>query len=312
MRRVDLLITASREATENTNFSPDTGIQDSEFIQYLNDGQDRIFGALLSVHPLEFLVPKVIDAVARTSIYSIPSDCYLGSKIKQVEYSIDGQESTYYTLDKGVERERLRTQAGIPGFYIRRANKVILNPPPAAPGFIRFTYTQKLPRLDKRRGKVSAVTLDSATKTITALTIDVTTNTPDDIAEIIDNGYITIVDKDGSIQMQDIPISSIDTSTGVVTLDGAFTYVSGETIAVNNWLVIGKYASTQSSLDDSCERYLLAHCNWKILKRDSSNDSVESNDELTSMLAEIVNIYKDADDDINFVPILDTDYLTFS
>jgi hypothetical protein len=41
MRRVDLLITSSREQTESQNFSPDTGIQDSQFIQFLNDAQGQ-------------------------------------------------------------------------------------------------------------------------------------------------------------------------------------------------------------------------------------------------------------------------------
>lgn len=311
MRRVDLLINSSREETESENFSPDTGIQDTEFLQYLNDAQDRIYAAVLSVYPNEFQNEKIITCTAGTALVSLPADTYLGSKVKFIEYSANGQDSNYYKLEKGVTRERVNGYSGDPSFYIRRGSKILLNPAPSTNGTLRVTYFQKLPKLDKRRGKVGSVVLNTTNNTITSLVIDLTTMPIDDIEAIQDDGYMTLVDKDGNIQMQGIPVSMIDPNTGLLTLDGTFNFESGETASAGNWVLMGKRSTSHSFLDDSCERYLLQHCNWKILKRDSSNDSVESNDELTALVNEIVSAYKDADEDVDFITVLDTDYLSF-
>jgi hypothetical protein len=274
--------------------------------------RDRVYSNILKVYPNEFLVKKVTNTTTAVSTYSIPVDCYLGSKIKILEYSCNGDPVNYYVLDKGVSRERCNAAIGATQFYIREGSNVILNPPPISGAALRFTYFQKLPFLDLRRGKVLSVALDNVGQTITSLVLDVGTITPDDMLAIANNGYMTVVDKDGIVQMNQIPIASIDTDTGVVTLDGPFTFSSGQTISVGNWVCIGKNSTTHSQLDDSCERYLIAHCNWKIQKRDSSNDSIEANEELTSMLADIVEAYKDADEDVDYITILDVDYLSFS
>jgi hypothetical protein len=312
MRRNDILISSSRSETESQNFSPDTGIQDSEFIQYLNDAQDRVISNIFQVYPNEYLKEVIIPVSGGVALYNIPIDCYLGSKLKLVEYSPNNDPNNYYTLEKGVVRERFNGIAGVPSFYIRKGPTILLNPGPATSGSIRLTYFYKLPTLDIRRGKVSAVTLNPTSRSITSLTIDLTTMTTDDINNIQGNGYMTIVDKDGIVQMNQIPVSMIDPNTGILTLDGPFSFISGQSIAVGNWVCMGKNATTHSQLDDSCERYLLAHCNWKVEKRDSSVDSIEANEELISMLTEIVNAYKDADDDIDYITVLDIDYLSFS
>jgi hypothetical protein len=310
MRRVELLIEQSRRATESQNFSEEAGIQDSEFLEYLNNAQDRIFSRILSTYPDEFLAEDEQDAIIGTESYSIPSDAFMKTKVKTVEYSQSGQARDYYFLDQSVLRERYHGTSGNPCAYIRRNNKVLLQPAPSTAGSIRICYTRKINRLDKRRGTVSAVTLDSGTKTITSLTLDTTNLSANDIEDIEALGYICVVDKDGVIQMKDIPVSDIDQDTGLITLDGSFTYVTGETIAVGNYIVMGKNTSTHSELDDSCERYLIAHCDWKVLKRDSSQDSIEQSSELNDILSEIVDSYKDVDDDVDLVPILDTEYFS--
>lgn len=312
MRRVELLIEQSRRATESTNFSEEAGIQDAEFIQYLNDAQERIYSHILRVYPDDYLTEAELDATSGTGSYGIPVDAYLGTRLKMVEYSPNGQATQYYTLEKGVLKERFNGNTGSPSEYIRRGKQILLQPAPNTNGKIRLNYFQKLPALDKRRGAISAVVLDSGTRTITSLTIDITSISATDITDLQNLGYICAVDKDGNIKMKSIPISAIDSDTGVVTLDGAFTYESDETLAVGNYVVMGKYATTHCQLDDSCERYLIAHTDWKVLKRDSSSDSQEQNDELKDMIMEIVESYKDADEDVSFIPILDAEYLEFN
>lgn len=308
MLRTDLLIDEARQATENVEFTTETGVQDSEYIRALNDAQDRIQSLILNAYPRMFQKQKVIDAVKDQETYDIPVDVFMDSRIEKLEYSINRQLSGYYKLDAGVSDERLNSLSGNPSFYIRESKTVMLEPPPIQTGLIRFTYQRSFPRLDKRRGKVSAVTLDGTTKTITTLTLDPTILTDVDISLINKVEYICIVARDGRIKMKGIPVVDVNSSTGDITVD-TFSYEDGESIAVGDYAVAGKYTTTHSELPDICERYLLRFTEWRILKRDSSNDALEEDKELQKMEAEIVESYRQADNDVKEVPVLDSQYL---
>jgi hypothetical protein len=308
MRRIELLIDESREATESTEFSEGAGLQDSEFIRWANDAQERVFGKIAEANAQEREVEVDIDVVANQEAYDIPDDAFLRHKIRLVEFSSTGQEDDFYDLDKGSLKERIRG-SGTPAFWIRRDRQILIQPRPQSSGVLRLTYVQAPPRIDKRRGTISSVVLDSATRTITSLVLDATTFDSDNATLLANVGYLTIVDRDGAIKMGGIPVASIDATTGVVTLDGAFVYEEDETAAAGYYVVAGKRASSHCQLDDCVEKYLLAHMDWKALKRDSSNDSIEQADELSAMIADIVANYANADEEIQGVPIIDTQFL---
>lgn len=309
MRRVELLIAQSRRATESENFSEDTGIPDAEFLQYLNDAQDRVYGKILSVFPSCYMDEKIVSVVYNQEAYDLPEDAFLGSRTETIEYSSTGQEADYRLLRKVRIRERYNGNAGTPDEYVRRGKQILLQPKPAdSSATLRINYYKKLPTLDKRRAQVLDVTL--VDDEITVLHLDPTLLTQDDIDDIQLYSYITIVDKDGVIQMKNIPVSSVDGTTGLVTLDGAFHFEEGETIAVGNWVCVGQYSTTHSQLDDSCERYLIAHTDWKILFRDSSTDQIEENKELTQMITDIMEAYTEADEDVDGITVLDEDYMS--
>lgn len=311
MRRTELIIAQSRRTTGNTEFSDDTGYSDDDFIQYLNDAQDRVFSRILSVYPNINLTEEELDAVPNQQAYAIPLRAYLQTKLEFVEYSRTGQDKDYYTLEKGRPRERYNGHSGMPRYVIRRGRNILLNPAPSSAGKIRFNYYEKLPKMDKRRGVILAATI--AGTQLTALTLDTNDLVEADITAMVDQGYICVVDKDGVIQMKGIPITGIDIGTGIVTLfGGAFTFEEGDTVAVGDYVVSGEYSSSHSHLDDAAERYLQAHCDWKALKGDSSIDSAEASAELNQILSEIIDTYKDVDEDVEGITILDTDYLTFT
>lgn len=306
MRAIELLITQSRRETENEEFTDTTGISDEEFIEFANRAQSRIQTGISLLFPDLFLEEKEIDAVINQEDYAIPLDAFLGSRVELVEYSPDGTQSGYYNLDKGSKKERLSGVSSTPSFYIRRSGFILLQPAPQQAGTIRITYQKSLPKIDKRRAQVSAVTLTS--NSITSLTLD-TTQEIDDVA-LLEENYITVIDKNGVIKMKEIPITAISTSSGAVTVEAGFTFESGETIAVGDYVVRGKEASTHSQLPDVCQPFLIAYMNWKALFRDSSNDSVEQNQELKELMNEILASYGDPDGDVNRVPILTGDYLS--
>jgi len=308
MRRIDLLITQSRRATENVEFNDASGLGDEEFLQYSNDAQDRLQSQIYTIFPDIFLAEKEITATQGVEAFPIPDDAFLGSRIRLIEYTHTGLTKDYYSLKKGELFERISDIRSNPSFYIRRGNEFLIEPTSdTTSAKLRITYQKRLPRLDVRRGTVKSAVLDTGTNKITSLTLD-TSVLLDDTA-LLEEDEITIIDKFGFCQMRRIQILAISTSTGVVTVDPDFTFETGETISAGNFSVRGPESTTHSQLPNIAERYIIAYMNWKILKRDSSNDSIEQTQELQVIEQDIINSFKQPDGDVANITILDDQFL---
>lgn len=307
MKRLEHLIDQSRRATDNTDFTDTTGIPTEEFIQYINDAQTRIQTLIVQTNPDVFQSQTEIDAVARQEAYDLPSDTFIGQRIDLVEYSHSGQAQDYNQLKQGRLSERVSGLFATPAFYIRRSGTILLQPAPESSGKIRVTYTKQLPRLDNRQGVVGSVTLDGSTRTITSLILD-TTQTINDV-ELSSENYISVIDKYGTIKMKNIPISAVSAGSGVVSVDAGFVYSAGESISAGDYVVRGHNSTDHSELDDICERYLLEYCNLRILGRDSSDDVATTSPLLQGIEEDIVSMYREPDNDVDYVTMLDTQYL---
>lgn len=305
MRKAELLILQSRKATENQEFTATAGIQDDEFLEYLNNGQEEIHSILQSTFPSILTAYKVTQAIVQQEAYAMPRDLYLGTRIDMIEYSCSGRDQDYYLLKKGQLKERLNTQAGNPAFYIRRGNEILIQPKPQQSGLIRWSYQRAIPKLDVRRGTVLAVTL--STDQITALTLDPTQLLQTEA--LLEQGFITIVSGNGVIQMRSIPIDAIDATSGVVTVSPGFRFQPGEAIAVGDVACRGEFASTVSQLPDVCEKYLLEYCNLRIMIRDSQTDSSEVSGVLKKVEETLRLAYSEPDNDPDRIPLLDMQFL---
>lgn len=305
MRSLELLLTAVRRETDNLDFDSTTGIQDDEIIQYANDAQDEILSQIHMQHPLTLVKESVIDLTQDTEAVDLPFDVFLGERIVNVMYSQTGNQRDYYQLKKGSPAERFSGFSAEPSFYIRRGGQILLQPPPQAIGAkLRIIYQKALPRLDIRLAKIGAVT--TVGSAITALTLD--TSFPIKSDELVEEEFFTVFSQDGTVTMKSIPISSVDETVGTVTL-GSFTFEDGETIAAGDYVGRGKNTTSVSQLPDICERYLLAFMCWKILKRDSSDDAMTKLTELTAISQTIVDSFKEPDDDVDYIPIIDNQFL---
>lgn len=306
MRRIDLLIADARQESDNNEYTDDSGIQQSEFLRWADAAQTSIATRIQNRFPNVFQKEKLVSAVIGQEEYTLPNDVFYGCRIQQIDYSHTGLTNDYYKLMEGTLPERLNSTQSRPRFVIRRSNQYLLQPPPGEAGIIRLTYQKTFPRLDIRRGTVSAVTLDTGLRQVTALTFD-----PSVILyaqEMSDENYICIVDRDGNIKMKAIPVSSVNETTGVVTLFSGFTYDSGETIAVGDFAVLGSYSSTHSELPVEAERFLTDYMIYRSQRKDSSEDSIPANTELDTMANEIVETFSSPSADIPYVPILDPGY----
>ena len=304
-RKLETLITASRRATENQEFTDTAGIQDEEFIQYFNDAQEEIHTILNGMFPHILTKIKEMNLVSGQEGYTIPDDVFMGTRIDMIEYSQSGLDSDYYVLKKGSLKERLSGVQTDPSFYVRNGTQILLQPKPQTSGAkIRWSYQRTVPRLDIQRGTVESVTL--TTNSITSLVLDDTVFL--DSVGLAEENFITVADKNGVIKMRNIPVDSVSTS-GVVTVSAGFQFENGETIAVGDSVFRGKYTANFSQLPDLCEKYLLEYTNARILMRDSSTDADAISQVLLKVQTTLQTAFAEPDNDPDYVPVLDSQYL---
>jgi len=309
MRYVQKLITQVRKQTENEDVTNFTGIQDSEFLQYFNDAQHNLQALITQQHPSVFVREKIYTVSANQDKYEIPSDCYLGNKILNVEFSSTGDERDYYPLAQDSLKNRNSMYSASPYKYIRLDGNIILNPKPQSSGKLKVTYIYRVDNLNLRVGNVKTTT-SSVTSGVWSLDLNTV-----DISYLQNYDYICIVDKKGNQILKNLEfnptvntIEIIDPDTQAVT-DVYFNIIleasdSVVEIPSGSYLVAGENSTSHSNFDDSVERYLIAYCAWKILKRDSSMDSNEAIQELSRMSREIVDSYGLISDDLQLIPQL--------
>lgn len=310
MRSVTRLIEQIRNQTENEDFSDFVGIKDSEFVQYLNDAQYNLQSAIVHQHPRVFIAEEILQATAGVESYALPSDCFLGNKVHNVEYSATGSEDDYYVLEQDNLKRRAKGSSGYPSRYIRMSGKIMLTPLPQSSGKIRVSYVRRLPELQIKKAEVKQIYLNSvAVDQVVDSQNEFTITLDDDaftteIADLQKESHICVIDKHGDTLITNIPIVSV-TSTTITC--SAHTLKSGQSATIPAGAsIVGKDATTHSELSIETERYLISYVAWKILKRDSSVDSQEAFQELSLMQQEIVKSYAVISDDIQYIPQLNS------
>lgn len=316
MRYVGDIITPVRKRTANLDLTLGSstsviedvseGIGDQSILEYINDAQDHLQALIVNSYPREFVASKVIQVVANQEEYEIDDNVFVNNRLITVKYSSTGNARDYYRLTPQPLSRRNTDTNTDPSFYIRRNGKILLNPIPTnSAATIRPEYYRELDNLQVRAGVITARTL-SATQ-LTALTISTSSDLPNLISNAADK-YLCICDKDGVVQMYNVPYTSYDSTTGVFTLS-AFTFASGETAAVGDYITIGKYTTTHSGLPNNCERYLKVYAQLRMLQTDSSLDWKDEANELAKIETDIMDSFGDTDEDVQDFPVLDDDIL---
>jgi len=308
MRRNELLIKVLRESVEFPHNDGDTdSVSDLEFVQYLNDGQDQIYGEIVDAHSNFYLTTALIDLVANQQQYTLPTDVYMGSKIKKVEYKYGSGAQEYYILRPGTEFD-LRTHftTTVPYLYVRGKDYLKISPLPDSnqTSALRVTYTKKPRRLDIRRGIISSASKTGST--LNSLTISLTPSLNKDSGTVSAardllnvSDYICVVNSDGTSVLDAVPIDSYDSSTGIITVKSGFTTTVAQGTFAGNYIVTGKYSTTHSELPDNCERYLLLYTTLKLLRRGGNQfETQEARNELGLVTQNILDSFANPDDDV--------------
>ena len=307
MRQVNLLINQCRRSTGNTEFTPSSGVQDAEFLQYINDGQEEIHSILNQLFPTILYKIQTIDVQQNVEAYDLPWDTYLGTRVDFVEYSASGLDQDFYPIKKGSVKERVNGQAGNPSFYIRINDQLFIQPRPQQGGKLRVTYQKAIPKLDLRRGQILSVVTSG--NQITSLTLD--NSVQIDSEELIEQGYFTVIDKDGVVKMHSIPIEAIDTTTGVVTLGAGFEFDDDESIEAGDFLCAGPFSATLSLLPDVCEKFLIEYTNVRVFMRDSNTDAGDVGQVLLKVQDTLTKAFAEPSNDPDTIPILDGQYFMY-
>ena len=306
------LITAVRRLTENEGtVNANVGISDEEFLQYFNDAQDYLMFGLEFINRKPYTREVKMDSVNAQEAYDLPARTYLGHNVVVVEYALTGNINDYVELRLTTVHERDTTNA-TPWRYIIRNKQILLNPTPnlSVTNGIRIQYVERLDRLDKRRAQVDAITVSSGQ--VTALTVDITDYTNyfsgatafSDTSILVDD-YFSIVGADGAVKARNIPITAINTSTGVCTITSYTPEATTETGAINDYLVAGTSAVTNTDILTEFESFMIDFCSERIFRRDGNTQ--EADGMMTKMAIweeKMANAYRAMSDDVQFVTVL--------
>jgi hypothetical protein len=309
LERLDILQRDARLQSGNKAYTPTSGVRMSEVVRYFNEGQEGIQNKILQTKSSLFTRQTSITVTPGVATYptpaTIPNVVHTGGNIIGVSYSFDGNQQNFYPLDLRSPRQEVSVNA-YPTSYFLRDGQIVLSPIPNQAGTLRVDYQYTLPALDIRRGLISAHDLSSITLTLNTTFL---TETAEDLAAgLVD--YISVVDKDGQIIANSIPVTGYNSSTRVISC----TLTSAQNTAIQNntnWVVFGSWTTTNSALPPICRRYLVHYAARLIQMRDSNSETTVTKDLLDELEAEILASTADLEEDITAVALLDTTYLNY-
>jgi hypothetical protein len=308
MKYVGDLITEIRRDTRNEDVptgSEQVGISTEDFLRYLNFAQEKCQAIAISAKSTKFQAVKEIALQPGVAQYPIRDRVYLEEHILDVMYSDTGQARNYYKIPERALSQRI-DYPGTPNFYIRRGGSVILCPLYNSLGAkIRVTYDRAVDSLDIRRGTVIDATIIS--NALINLQLDIDTDDADALSRA---QFVCINDAFGNVTMYNIPVIGYNASTGILAIkDTSFAFQAGETASVGSFVTVGQYSTTHSKLNHLCERYMAQYAEYKIFRRDSSNDANAARDDMRETLREISISYSETPRDEGEIQINNPDLM---
>ncbi len=304
MKRLEQLITIARELSGNTRYDTDSGVSQNVFVQYFNTAQDSLLKQVVNLKSKYLLkTSDAISVVSGQETYSYPYDLYI-QNIDTIRWSNNTSNAYFQTLSKCVPKEKVTSSLGFPYGYILEKDGYHLNPP-INTGYLYLDYIQTLPRLQVKNGAVTAVTLNGS-NVLSALTVS--TSGAYSTAAINDDYYLCVVDKHGIQKARNIEYTS--ETAGVFTLSSQ-TLGDDQTIAVGDYITIGKNTSNLPSWPDICESFLIDFVVYSAKYGDSSKWSAEAKQYMTDAFLLLSGSFATPSDDLCEIPITNYDYSGF-
>jgi hypothetical protein len=280
MRRTEYLITELRNSTDNRNTN---AVKDAEIISYLNYAQKLIQNIIFKNNPdARFFNKSVEYSYSASGEYDLPDDVLAKNAIQKVEYK---NGTRYAPIDLINSAE-----SGRSGYYVEDSKVIIQG---YASLDVKITYFKALPRMDKRWGKVSAI---SSGVSLTLTGADSDLSTLDD--------YVTVVDKNGTQIRDGIFVDSY--ALPILATTDALT-----SITTDHYVCSGKNSVGVSELPDECEPYLLDYARQRIYTRNVYEDASKQVFFTDKQEADISSLFSNNQKDFITLPITDYDAMDF-
>lgn len=304
MKSVERLIQRIRRETRNENNSntvASDSLSDEEFIDALNDAQERLQSLISGVYSVFFERQVTIPVVNGQSEYVIDDNVYLGNRIVEIKYTATNDERDFYELENRDIKE-IDHREGLPCAYVRTAKTVILYPVPnRSNSKMKVTYEKTLPKLDKKRGVIA-----SGTQSVGVINIVITT--PDSFLEDIFIGEkVTIVNEDGEVTANKLKVTGYNSGTKTLSFEEQ-DYTFGTEIQVGYSVLLGGDSVNVSELPDICERYLIAYGMWQILNRDDLKLAGRAKERVGLIEDDIINSFAEESRDVKYIPIYNKEF----
>jgi hypothetical protein len=298
MRRLEILIDLARELSQNQRYDANSGVSQKLFTHYFQSAQDSLQKNLINAKTKFRLVQQVTPVVDGQEQYSYPSDIYL-QNIDTLEWSQNNQD--WIPLDRSLTKDRQNVRVGYPFGYWTREDGFMLTPPLES-GYLRINYIRKVKRLEKRSGKITTVTGTP----ITAIVLDASEASYDpNYIALYDS--ITIVGANGVVKVPSIPITGLTTNT--INIPN-YTLGTGETVAAGDYVLADGGCVNIAEFPDICESFFIKYANYSAKFGDSSQWTTQARDDMAQSFKEVLDSFALLTDDIQWLPIINTDYLS--
>lgn len=290
--RTDLLLKKARVLSGEEDYNDDDyGIRTQFLLEALNDANDFVHLHLVNEKCEPFATYKDIDVVPSQEFYDVPDDVFVDHLVYSVSHSPDGLATSFMEpLELSYQRST-PLLAGSPESYFIDNGKIFLDRTPIS-GVLRVRYEKSAPRLDTRRGLISGTA--GSFPVYTSITIDITdsnysANDWEDLPE-----YLSIVDRDGNILMKNIPVTSFDEATGVITVDTRTAEdddLAAAVVGSSRWIVFGPNSTTHSKLPSVFELFFKEYLKTIVFEGRSQDDVKTANPRMSAFLEQLTEVY---------------------
>jgi hypothetical protein len=289
-RSANQLVSFLKRTTRNSNLANSNGepieaISQDDLLQYLNEGKKLIQWAVANACPWAFRSFVTEQITERLLEYPMPVNALFGDRLYRLDYARTNANDQFRTLQKGDPRKSYYSE-GEPYFYYHNGSNLIIEPAPET-GYYRFLIQRQDDILDVRRAMVDGTPATSGGE-LDSITIDINAAPYDSInREALEEAeWICVCDFEGTVGVYNIPVESYNSATGVITVRDGFDYTSG--ISDGDYITIGKYSSSHSTLPDGFEDYFLTYAKYRTLNWDSNSDKIEEIPVLQTMKAALI------------------------
>lgn len=293
-------ITKIRQRTGKIRYSvdasgnPTEGIPQSVVLDFINEAKDFLQAGIVSAGSTICDEMEEVAIVANTQTYQLVGPVHLGKKIRNIQYSLDGQVRNFRDLRQLRDEERAGYSASDPYGYILRGKKIDLVPIPSkSGGKFRCWFPRQWDDMNLRAGQITS-------HTTTQIILD-----NDSYLDPIALGsavYFCTVKLDGTVKDYGIAVSSYNSGTRTITFPTTTLTCSDQ-----DFVVVGQFATTHTDYLPTplIQQYIKLEAQMRLFDQTSSIDAIRENKHLQTRYEAIIEGYEDEILDEVDIPVSD-------